>query len=333
MNAYAAPPPAARTAGPASDRLRLVVSRKAEAAEGIADFELVDPAGSALPPFSAGAHLDVHLPGGLVRQYSLRNSPSEHGRYCLGVLREPSGRGGSAAMHALEPGDMLEVGRPRNNFALDESAPFSLLLAGGIGVTPLLAMAHRLSEIGRDFAFHYAARSAARMAFRDEIEASSFAQNVRFHLDDGAAAQRFDPEAIAAAGRPGARLYVCGPAGFMDAVLTAARRTWPEDAIRREYFSAVPIALHDADGPFRVRLARSGINVEVPAGCSIVQALGDVGIEVPTSCEQGICGTCVTKVLAGTPDHRDIVLTERERADRMTLCCSRALTDELMLDL
>jgi vanillate O-demethylase ferredoxin subunit len=318
---------------PPHDRLRLRLAGKVDCAEGIAAFELVDPAGGELPAFSAGAHLDLHLPNGLVRQYSLRNSPAERHRYCLGVLREPAGRGGSAAMHALAPGAMLEVSRPRNNFELDEAAPFSLLLAGGIGVTPILSMAHRLSELRRDFSFHYAARTAARMAFRGEIEASAFGDRARFHLDDGAATQRLDLDGIVQAYRPGAKLYVCGPAGFMDAVIAAARKCWPEDAIRREYFSAAPVVPHDADGPFRVRLALSGHSVDVPARCSIVEALAGIGVEVPTSCEQGICGTCVTKVLSGTPDHRDLVLTERERADRMTLCCSRALTEELVLDL
>lgn len=317
----------------ASARIRLRLASKADCAEGIAAFEFVDPLGGDLPAFTAGSHLDVHLPNGLVRQYSLRNAPSDCHRYCLGVLREQNGRGGSAAMHALEPGASLEASRPRNNFVLDEAAPFSLLLAGGIGVTPLLSMAYRLAALGNDFAFHYAARSAERMAFRDEIEGSAFSRNARFHLDDGAIGQRLDLDAVASLWRPGARLYVCGPAGFMQAVIAAASRCWPEDAIRREYFSAAPISPRDADGPFRVRLAQSGLTVDVPAGCSIVEALSGVGIEIPTSCEQGICGTCVTKVMAGTPDHRDMVLTERERADCMTPCCSRALTDELVLDL
>ncbi|MBL8583935.1 MAG: oxidoreductase [Rhizobiaceae bacterium] len=313
--------------------MSLRLSGKTECAEGIAAFELVDPLGRDLPVFMAGAHLDVHLPNGMVRQYSLRNAPAERHRYCLGVLREPYGRGGSAAMHGLAAGDTVEVGMPRNNFVLEENAPVSLLVAGGIGVTPLLAMAHRLTELGRDFTFHYAARSAARMAFREEIEASAFAHRAHFHLDDGPGDQRLDLEAIASAGRPGARLYVCGPSGFMDAVIDAARRGWPEEAIRREYFAAAPITRRDADDAFRVRLALSGRSLEVPAGCTIVEALAAIGLEVPTSCEQGICGTCVTKVLSGTPDHRDLVLTDRERADRMTLCCSRALSDEIVLEL
>lgn len=333
MNAHADPRDIVMTGIQPNERLRLRLARKADCADGIAAFELVDPAGDDLPAFTAGAHLDVHLPNGLIRQYSLRNSCTERQRYCLGVLREPAGRGGSAAMHALKPGDIIEASRPRNNFELDEAAPFSLLLAGGIGVTPLLSMAHRLAELGRDFSFRYAARTAARMAFRDEVEGSAFAPNARFHLDDGPAEQRLDLDGIARAWRPGARLYVCGPAGFMEAVIAAARSGWPEEAIRREYFSAAPVVRHDADGPFRVRLSRTGASVDVPEGCSIVQALAGIGVDVPTSCEQGICGTCVTGVLAGTPDHRDMVLTERERGDRMTLCCSRALTEELVLDL
>ncbi len=317
----------------AAGRLKLRVENKRLCAEGIAAFELVAADGGALPPFTAGAHVDVFLPNGLIRQYSLRNDPRERHRYCLGVLRETAGRGGSACMHDLvKAGDVLETSLPRNAFALDETAPFSLLLAGGIGVTPILAMAHRLTTLGRPFAFHYGARSEARMAFRDEVEAA-FAGNVHLHFDDGPAEQRLDLAALLAARPAGAHLYACGPAGFLAAAMAAVQKAWPAEAVHREYFADAPAVDASGDKAFTVRLG-DGRTFSVAPGRSVVEVLGENGIVVPTSCEQGICGTCVTRVIAGKPDHRDLVLTDKERAAGcFTPCCSRSLTEELVLDI
>ncbi|MEO5756408.1 MAG: PDR/VanB family oxidoreductase [Mesorhizobium sp.] len=317
-----------------AQRLCLHVVGKRNAAEGIAAFDLVAEDGGELPAFIAGSHIDVYLAGGLTRQYSLRNNPAERHRYCIGVLREVAGRGGSAHMHDhLKVGDTIETSLPRNAFALEESAPFSLLLAGGIGITPILSMAHRLSALGRDFAFHYSARSAARMAFRDEMAASAFADKVHFHLDDGPAEQKLDLSALLTQRPTGAHLYACGPGGFLDAVIGAAKVLWPSEAVHREYFANATQAT--GDRPFRVTLAGDGRSFDIAPGRSIVEVLGESGIEIQVSCEQGICGTCVTRVIAGVPDHRDLVLTDRQRAagDCMTPCCSRALSDELVLEL
>ncbi len=323
-------------AAPAADnRLRLQIARKWTSAEGIVAIDLVASDGAPLPAFTAGSHIDLFLPSGFTRQYSLRNDPRERHRYAIGVLREPGGRGGSAYVHdRLDVGDVLETSRPRNAFELDEAAPFSLLLAGGIGVTPILAMAYRLFSLGRDFEFHYCARSAGRLAFRDEIEASPFAGKVRFHLDDGPATQLLSLDRLLAYRPEGAHLYACGPSGFLDAVVSKAKAKagWPADAIHREYFAnSVPKA--QADQPFRVTLASTGRSFDVAPGRSIVEVLAENGIDIPVSCEQGICGTCVTRVVSGEPDHRDLVLTDRQRADHMTLCCSRARSAELILDL
>lgn len=315
-------------------RLGLRIADKRDCAEGIAAFELVADDGGELPAFTAGSHVDVFLPGGMTRQYSLRNDPAERHRYCIGVLREPSGRGGSAHMHdRLRVGDIVETSHPRNAFALDEDAPFSLLIAGGIGITPILSMAHRLTALGRDFAFHYCARSAARMAFREEMLASAFADRLQFHLDDGPAEQKLDLAAMLSRRPSGAHLYACGPAGFLDAVVASATSAWPAETVHREYFANTAQPAPSGDKPFRVTLAGDRRSFEVLPGRTIVEVLAEHGVEVQVSCEQGICGTCVTRVLAGTPDHRDLVLTDKQRADRMTLCCSRALTDELVLDL
>ncbi|ANN65534.1 PDR/VanB family oxidoreductase [Bordetella bronchialis] len=315
--------------------LTVRVARKQLEADDIRSFELVDPQGGELPPFAAGAHIDVHLPDGMTRQYSLCNDQAERHRYRIAVLREAESRGGSHAMHdQVREGDLLRIGAPRNLFALEESATRHLLLAGGIGVTPLLSMAQRLAAIGADFALHYCTRSVARTAFRQELMASAYAGRVHFHLDAGAAEQRLDLDAVC---RPasGTHLYVCGPKGFMDAVLGAAReRGWPQERLHYEFFTAGQTPVRD-DGGFAVKLARTGRLVEVPADRSVVHALYDAGVEIPVACEQGICGTCVTRVLEGEPDHRDLFLTPEEHArnDQFTPCCSRARTPLLVLDL
>jgi len=314
--------------------MKLSLINKTEAAADICLFELAAPDGAALPAFSAGAHVDVHLPGGLVRQYSLCNRPGETHRYCLGVLREAASRGGSSAMHALETGALLEVAAPRNLFPLVPDARHSVLLAGGIGITPILAMAEQLRSGGASFELHYCTRSPARTPFRELLAEPGLREHTRVYHDDAPAAQRADLGAIVGTPDDGKHLYVCGPAGFIEAVLSQARAAgWREANLHREYFAAPPAEA--AGGAFQVKLASSGQLVEVGAEQTVVQALAAHGVEVPTSCEQGICGTCLTRVLEGEPDHQDQYLTDEERAanDQFLPCCSRARTPLLVLDL
>jgi vanillate O-demethylase ferredoxin subunit len=318
--------------------LSVRVHRIADEAQDIRSFELVDPRGAALPPFSAGAHIDVHLPNGLVRQYSLCNDPRETHRYLIGVLREAGGRGGSAALHdAVRQGDALPIGLPRNHFPLSHDARRSLLLAGGIGITPLLSMAERLSATGAEFELHYAVRSRARAAFLDRIAAAPFAQRVRLHVDDGPPEQRLRLEALIDAQAQGdTHLYVCGPNGFIDATLGAARKAgWAESRLHVEFFGAPPPGPATGDRPFELRIASTGRVVPVAAGQSAAEALRQAGIDIPLSCEQGICGTCVVGVLDGEPEHRDLFMTAEEHArnDCFTPCCSRARTACLTLAL
>lgn len=320
-----------------TNALRTVrVSRKVLEAQDIYSFELVDVDGGALSPFAAGAHIDVHVPGGIVRQYSLCNDPGETHRYLIGVLLDPASRGGSQGMHEhVQEGDVLQISEPRNHFPLAHEASNSLLLAGGIGVTPILCMAERLANIDADFAMHYCARSSARTAFRERIAAASFAGRVQFHFDDGAAEQKLDLETLLATRAEGTHLYVCGPKGFMDAVLSGARaQGWPEEQLHYEFFAA-EVAKSDSDAGFEVCLASSGRVVRVAADQSVTEALAEAGVEIPTSCEQGVCGTCLTRVLEGTPDHRDLYLTPDEQAgnDQFLPCCSRAKSPRLVLDL
>jgi vanillate O-demethylase ferredoxin subunit len=315
--------------------LKVRVARKAAETAEICSFELTDPADGELPAFTAGSHIDVHLPDGTIRQYSLCNAPSDCGRYRIAVLREPASRGGSRAMHdGVLQDDLLTIGTPRNLFALDEGGARHILLAGGIGVTPLLSMAQRLDAIGADFELHYCARSVERMAFREELRSAPYAGRVRFHLDDGAPEQKLDMAGLCTPDTC-THLYVCGPKGFMDAVLATARqRGWPEDRLHYEFFAAASVPAEDS-GAFAVKLASSGQVVQVQADCSVVQALARAGIDLPVACEQGICGTCLTRVLEGEPDHRDLFLSTAEQArnDQFTPCCSRAKGPLLVLDL
>ncbi len=316
--------------------LSVRVARKTVEAEGICSFELVSADGKPLPAFSAGSHVDVQLPGGLTRQYSLCNDPTETHRYLIAVLRDPASRGGSKAMHdAVKEGEALTISTPKNHFALAHEAGSHLLLAGGIGITPLLCMAERLANVGATFEMHYCTRSRSRTAFVERIAASAFAPRVQFHHDDGAPDQRLDIATLLAKRPAGRHLYVCGPKGFMDAVLSSARaQGWPESQLHCEFFAAdaAPVV---GDASFEVQLASSGRIVVVPADRSIVQALAEAGVTVATSCEQGVCGTCLTRVIEGVPDHRDLYLTPEEQAagDQFLPCCSRARSARLVLDL
>ncbi len=316
-------------------QLAVKVLRKKQEALDIASFELVAPDGSALPAFSAGSHIDVQVPGGPTRQYSLCNDAADSHRYRIAVLRDRESRGGSVGMHqAVKEGDTLLVSAPRNHFPLVQ-AERTLLFAGGIGITPLLAMAQRLATLGSDFTLHYCTRSVERTAFRDEIAASPYAHRVHFHHDDGDAAQKLDLVKALGSPRAGTHIYVCGPTGYIDWVLaTADGLGWDRNQVHLEYFGAGAQPT-TGDVPFQVKLASSGAVYDVPADKSIVQALQEHGVEILVSCEQGVCGTCVTRVLEGECDHRDLYITDEEKArhDQMTPCCSRAKSAMLVLDL
>ena len=316
--------------------LQVRVVRKASEAVDISTFEFVNVDDRPLPAFSAGSHIDVHLPNGLTRQYSLCNDPSEGHRYLVGVLRDPASRGGSQAMHELvKEGDVLHISAPKNHFPLAHEATHSVLLAGGIGVTPILCMAERLAITGASFEMHYCTRSPDRTAFRERIAASAFAPKVEFHFDDGADSQKLQLDRLLAPVRPGTHLYVCGPKGFMDWVLASARKAgWPESQLHYEFFGAEIVKSED-DASFEVKLASSGKIVVVAKDQTVVQALAAAGVEVATSCEQGVCGTCLTRVLEGEPDHKDMYLTPEEQADndQFLPCCSRSKSPRLVLDL
>ncbi len=289
-----------------------------------------------MPAFTAGSHVDVHIGEGLVRQYSLCGKPGDLDRYRIAVKNEPQSRGGSRSMHErVQEGDILTVSAPRSNFELREDVDHTVLIAGGIGITPLLSMALHLDSLGRSFELQYFSRSIAHTAFHGLLSQKGFAEKVGFHY-------AVEPEAVRSYLRKhlwhhqdGAHLYLCGPRPFMDLVEQTAAITWPPESVHLEYFSADPASLSGLRETFTVRLARSGGDYLIPPDKTIVEALAQRGVQVETSCEQGVCGTCLTGVLEGIPDHRDVFLTDEERAagDKFLPCVSRAQSNVIVLDL
>jgi len=317
-----------------SDQLiDVVISKREDQGDAVAVFELTPQEGQALPAFEAGAHVDVHVTPDMVRQYSLSNDPAQSGSYRLGILKDPNSRGGSEAIHAnFQAGTALQISAPRNHFPLNTDAERSVLIGGGIGITPMLTMAYTLKAQGKPFELHYCARSRSSAAFLDEL-AAQFGDAVILHFDDEGDTQRFHPEQVLAPAADGSHMYVCGPSGFMDWVIASAETTgYAKDNIHFEYFN---VDVDTSGASFEVYAEQSDVTVTVGEEQTIVDALAEAGIKVDVSCEQGVCGTCLCDVIEGTPEHKDKFLTEEEREDndQIVLCCSRSLSDRLVLDI
>lgn len=317
-------------------QLEVLVRRIRNETSEIRSFELVARSLDVLPAFEAGAHIDVFPLPGISRQYSLVNDPQDRSRYLIGVKREPGGRGGSNAMHSqLSEGQTLKIGFPRNRFALRANAGRSILLGGGIGVTPLLSMAQSLSAAGRDFELHYFARSNSQMAFQDLIGNSRWYDRVSYHFGLVPPLLNEVLEEILGA-RGDDVVYICGPGPFMDAVRECAEAVgWPADAVVLEHFSAEPPKLMPESGSFIVRLDKRKLELTVPPDKTIVEVLREAGIELKTSCEQGVCGTCLTAVIEGDPEHLDLYLSDDEHASGKLIvpCVSRSKSKLLVLDI
>jgi ferredoxin-NADP reductase/nitrite reductase/ring-hydroxylating ferredoxin subunit len=311
--------------------LRVVVARKWMAADGVAGFELESIAGR-LPAFQPGAHIDVHLQNGLVRQYSLTNGPRDVARYRIGVKLEPQSRGGSSALHnTVRKGDVLAISEPRNNFPLRRDYLNTLLIAGGIGVTPLLAMAQALAHAQLDFTLHYFAQSTEHVAFAEVLEA--LGDHVAYHLGLGPDATGDRLREVVGSQPESSQLYVCGPGPMLGATRAIARELgWPDKDVHFEYFKNSSVI--DDSSSFTVELARSALHLHVSAGTTVLEALAEQGVIVPSSCQQGACGTCIVRVLEGEPDHQDVYLNDSEKSlnDRMLVCVSRAKSSRLVLD-
>jgi len=308
----------------------LRVTRNAKIADSIHLLEFRADGGD-LPAFTAGAHIAIRLPNDLLRKYSLCNDPAERDRYQIAVKREANGRGGSKALiDNTKVGDTLMVAAPVNDFGLPPRGQDFLFIAGGIGVTPMVAMIHELRAAGKRFRLFYFNRTPEMTAFRDELSAADLKESVVIHYDGGDPARSFDLKPILKERQNREHLYCCGPRPLMEAV-RAMTDHWSPTAVHFEAFSEAET--HKAgDSAFNVRLGNSGKVLVVPADKTILEILRADGLDVPSSCETGTCGTCRTKILAGKADHRDLVLAEHEKADTIMICVSRAKGDEITLD-
>jgi len=316
--------------------LELLVKQVRMEATGINSYEFVSPDGSPLPPFTAGAHIDIHVAPGIVRQYSLCNSPSDRHRYVIAVLKDPKGRGGSAAVHEkIKVGDTVRVSAPRNNFDLVPGQGKVYLLAGGIGVTPMKSMAHQLEAEGVPYELYYCSRGAEFTAFREELEELAKNGKVTFYFDGGNASSKLDIAALLESPDDGCHLYYCGPGGFMEACKVASQH-WPSGTVHFEHFKAPvnesSVEVAPVDG-FVAEIASTGEKLHVAPEQSLAEVLQQAGYPVETSCLSGLCGTCKIGYLAGEVDHQDFILDDSEKGGYMTACVSRAKGALLLLDL
>lgn len=319
----------------ANDRLNVRVHAVRYEAEGVLSFELRATGGESLPEFTAGAHLDVYLPDDISRSYSLTNLQSERHRYVITVNRDAASRGGSRHMcEVVRPGDVLQIAPPSNSFQLHESAELSVLIGGGIGITPLWGMIQRLEQLQKPWRLYYAARTRTKTAFLAELEQleNQKSGRVTLNFDHEPGGTMFDLAAIVQAQPPAAHLYCCGPTGMLKAFEGAVSARAP-DTVHVEYFTSDVAPAQQ--GGFDVVLSRSGKTIRIAPGQTILEAVLALGMNVARSCQQGVCGTCETVVLEGIPDHRDAVLSARERASnkKIMICCSGCLSERLVLDL
>ena len=311
------------------------VKRISFEAESINSYELVRPDGGVLAPFSAGSHIDIHLPDGMIRSYSLVNDQTERHRYVIAVNNDAASRGGSKHIHeSMRVGDVITISHPRNNFSLQENADHSVLIAGGIGITPLLSMIRRLESLGRSWELFYATRTQLTAAFLDDLKTvrSDADQKVHLNFDQEPSARMIDIAAIVQQASSDAHLYCCGPVAMIEA-FKAATAGRPAAQVHVEYFKAKEKPA--SEGGFEVKLARSGQTIAVQAGQTILDALLEAGISANYACAEGVCGTCETRVIEGVPDHRDLFLSKEEQQANKTImiCCSGSKSGLLVLDI
>ena len=318
---------------PDAREMVLTVRQKSEIADGVFLFELRSPTGAELPPFTPGSHITVTAPSGQKRRYSLCNDPAERDRYLIAVKREASGRGGSLSFTKdIREGDEITLEPPANEFEMSASEPRSFIfIAGGIGITPIRAMIRHCIRHGKlNFKLYYFTRTPEAMAFREEFSAGELAGKVILHHDNGDPEQAYDLWPVLEEQR-GAHLYCCGPRGLMDSVRDMTGH-WPYSAVHFEDFVGASAPRAD-DKPFEVKLVKSGKRYEVAAAVSILDTLRQHGHVLASSCESGTCGTCRTRFTEGEPDHRDLVLSDKEKKSEIMICVSRAKSPTLTLDI
>ncbi len=313
-------------------RLTVRVRSMVWEADGVVSVEFVALDGSDLPAWDPGAHLDLELPGVITRQYSLSGDPARRSSWRIAVLREQVSKGGSQAVHErLRPGEVVQVVGPRNNFAF-APAPQYRFVAGGIGITPLLPMMRQADAAGAEWTLLYGGRSRTSMAFVAEVQAYGPRVQVRPQDEFGL----LDLRSLLGAPQTDTLVYCCGPEPLLGAVDEACR-DWPPGALHIERFKPKPRPVRNpgAERPFVAVLSRSGYEVDVPAGSSILEAIEECGLEADHSCREGICGTCEAGVVEGLPDHRDSLLSEQEQAanESMMICVGRARSERIVLDI
>ena len=321
------------------DSLRLKMRQITNQAEMINSFEMVDVDGKDLPEYTAGAHIDFYFHDGRIRQYSLCGDPSDRKRYLIAVLRDLRGTGGSIDLHErLHTQRHVFVGKPRNNFPVHKEAKHHLMIAGGIGVTPMLSMIYELLKTGDNFTLHYCTKSIEHTAFQPELANLIKKGRVILHHDQGVPGDGLDIEALLKDCETGTHLYYCGPPGFMAAVEKFSSH-WPEDTVHYEYFGAptkpveVKQGVENKSDGFQIKISSTGATFAVPDSKTIIDVLTENGINIDMSCNTGLCKTCALKYLEGDVDHRDVVLSKKEQAEYLTPCVSRAKSDVLVLDL
>lgn len=308
----------------------LVVADRRMPTDDVVVLDLRAPDGAVLPPWRPGAHVDLDLGDGTVRQYSLCGEPREPHVWRLAILAEPNGRGGSLRAHALRPGDEVTARGPRNHFPLDDS-PNYLFLAGGVGITPILPMIREVASRGAQWRLVYGGRTRASMTFRDELQTIA-AERVSFQPQDEVGLM--DLGAVLGTPEPDTLVYACGPRAMLDAVEDSAAG-WPPGGLRLERFTPRELTDPARTDAFEVELRQSGLTLTVPPERSILDVVAEAGVDVLSSCTEGTCGTCETTVLDGRPDHRDSLLSpeEQESGESMMICVSRSTSDRLVLDL
>lgn len=311
----------------------VVLTAKRDETPEVSTFEFRAAGNKSLPAVDPGAHVDLYLGNGAIRQYSICNHPQASGTYRIGVLREPQGRGGSQWLHSeLKIGDVLQISPARNLFGLSANRRPKLLIAGGIGITPILSMAYGLSQRDIPFQLHYCTKSESTTPFKSEIDSADFNGSVAMHYSQSG---RLNLNTLLELTAKEAEIYVCGPQALLEDVQTAAAaKGWASDDIHFEYFAA-DVATSDSDTAFEIEIKSTGQTIHIPADSSVIKELEKNGIALQKSCEQGVCGSCVTSILEGEPDHRDHFLTQTERSanDKFTPCCSRSKSARLVLDI
>lgn len=313
----------------------VIVTKREQQADDVIVVEFTSQSGEPLPVFNAGAHIDIYLADGLIRQYSLCSDPAQSQHfYRVGILKDPNSRGGSIAAHEiLVVGAQIKISAPRNHFPLEGQAERTILIGGGIGITPMIAMAYELSKTGQDFDLYYCGRSKERSAFLQELASAEFSNRVHTHFTSEHQGERLNLANVIGDVSRDQHVYVCGPNGFMTWVIESAQALGYDDTqIHKEFFQ---VEVETSGQSFEVVCEVSGVTVQVGEQQTIAEALNAAGVKVKVSCEQGTCGTCLCDVVEGIPDHRDVYLTDEEKEDndQMTLCCSRSLTPTLVLDI